>query len=108
LRATPRTGATLETFFGRLRTFNSTRPRQIGLRTSARIEQASGDRPQLACASARRATHRTVGMRNVDIHLVMATVALSGARTGHQLRLRSHWLELDYLAQLDASPETQR
>jgi hypothetical protein len=47
-------------------------------------------------------------MRDVHVHLVMAMVAFSGARTRHQLRLRAHWLELDYLAQLDASPENQR
>ena len=42
-------------------------------------------------------------MGDMDVHLVMAMVAFAGARTRHQLGLRAHWLELDYLAQLDAS-----
>ncbi len=58
--------------------------------------------PQLAGASARRTTHRTVGMGNMNIHLVMAVIAISRARrTGHELGLRSRRLELDDLAQLD-------
>jgi hypothetical protein len=42
-------------------------------------------------------------MGNMNVHLVMAMVAFAGARTRHQLRLRTHWLELDYLAQLDVT-----
>jgi hypothetical protein len=44
-------------------------------------------------------------MGDVDVHLVMAVVAFAGARTRHQLGLRSRRLKLDYLAQLDASME---
>jgi hypothetical protein len=38
-------------------------------------------------------------MRDVDVQLVMAMVAVSGARTRNELGLRSRRLELDYLAQ---------
>jgi hypothetical protein len=44
-------------------------------------------------------------MGDMDVHLMMAVVAFAGARTRHQLRLRSRRLKLDYLAQLDASME---
>jgi hypothetical protein len=39
----------------------------------------------------------------MNVHLVMAAIAISRARTGHQLGLCSRRLELDDLAQLDAS-----
>jgi hypothetical protein len=39
----------------------------------------------------------------MNVHLVMAVVALPGARTRHQLRLRTRRLELDYLAQTNVS-----
>ena len=42
-------------------------------------------------------------MGDMDVHLVMAVVAFAGARTRHQLGLRTRRLKLDYLAQLDAS-----
>jgi hypothetical protein len=44
-------------------------------------------------------------MGDMDVHLMMAVIAFAGARTRHQLRLRSRRLKLDYLAQLDASME---
>ena len=59
------------------------------------------ERPQLAGASARRTIHRTVGMRNVNVHLVMAVIAIADARTRHELGLRAYWFELDDFAQLD-------
>jgi hypothetical protein len=42
-------------------------------------------------------------MADMDVHLVMAVIAISGARTGHELGLCARRLELDDLAQLDAS-----
>jgi hypothetical protein len=54
----------------------------------------------LAGASTRRTTHRSVGMRDVDVHLVMAVVAIACARTGHELGLCARRLELDDLAQI--------
>jgi len=38
-------------------------------------------------------------MRDMDVQLVMAVVAVSSARTRNELGLRSRRLELDYLAQ---------
>src|SRR5882757_8106762 len=53
-------------------------------------------------ASARRTTHRAVGMGDMDVELVMTVFAFSRARTRHQLRLRARRLELENFAH-DAS-----
>jgi hypothetical protein len=42
-------------------------------------------------------------MVDVDVHFVMAMFAFAGARTRHQLGLRSRRLELNYLAQVPFS-----
>src|SRR6202035_1848518 len=91
----PRANLPRMRFFWLRRTFTIRRADQSATRESI-------ERPQLAGASARRTTHRTVGMRDMNVHLVMAVIAISGARTGHELGLCARRLELDDLAQIYA------
>src|SRR5258708_40047911 len=77
------------------------RPAFIVRRAEQPATRESIEGPQLAGASARRTTHRSVGMRDVDVHLVMAVIAISGAgQTRHELGLCARRLELDDLAQI--------
>ena len=40
-------------------------------------------------------------MRDMNVHLVMAVIAIARAWTRHELGLRAYWLELDNFAQID-------
>jgi hypothetical protein len=42
-------------------------------------------------------------MGDMNVHLVMAVIAIAGARTRHELGLGARLLELDDLAQIDQS-----
>jgi hypothetical protein len=100
LRDAAPAGAAVALFLWPRRSFTVERAEQRAACIARRDPRASVGRPQLARTSARRTTHRTVGMGDMNVHFVVAMIAVPRARTGHQLGLRSRRLELDDLAQL--------